>query len=354
MNAGPLRILHVDDDPALARLVEKALARRGYTVENVPTGEAGLARIDAGGIDVVVLDHYLETGTGMALLAALKERPGAPAVVYVTGSAEAAIAVEALKMGAADYVHKSLEEDFFSLLASAVDQAMERARLRREKERAEQEVRAARDRAELLLSEVNHRVANSLAIVASLIRMQGSAVRDPQARNALAETEARIAAIAGLHRKLYTSEDIASVDLDAYLSALATDLDATMRQSGHDSRLRLDLQPFSMPTDRAVSVGMLVTELLTNAYKYAYPGRSDGEVRVRLQPRDQETAMLSIEDDGVGWSGSGSAKGTGLGSRIIRSMAVSLDSAITFDDGQGGTRAEILVRGAVPAMPASA
>jgi two-component sensor histidine kinase len=343
LTSEPLRILHVDDDPALSRLVGKMLARQGYAVESVATGEAGLARIAQGGIDVVVLDHYLETGTGMAVLRALQGRPDAPAIVYVTGSAETAIAVEALKLGAADYVHKSVEENFFTLLASAVDQAVERVRLLREKARAEREIRAARDRAEMLLSEVNHRVANSLAIVASLVRMQASAVSDVQAKNALAETETRIAAIAGLHRKLYTSDDIGSVDLDAYLASMAQDLDVAMRQAGHGSRLRLDLQPFALPTDRAVSVGMVVTELLTNAYKYAYPGQSDGEVRLSLHLRDPHTAVIAVEDDGIGWSGSGSVKGTGLGSRIIRSMASTLDTSVTFGDGGSGTRAEIVV-----------
>ena len=116
-----------------------------------------------------------------------------------------------------------------------------------------------------------------------------------------------------------------------------------MRQSGHSSRLRLDLKPFAMPTDRAVSVGMIVTELLTNAYKYAYPGRADGEVRVRLQPQDNGTAVLAIEDDGVGWSGSGPAKGTGLGSRIVQAMALNLGSSLSYGDGRAGTRAEIVI-----------
>src|SRR5690606_30542774 len=118
---------------------------------------------------------------------------------------ETAIAVEALKSGAADYVHKSVDEDFFVLLASAIDQAVEQSRLREAKEAAEREVREARDRAELLLAEVNHRVANSLALVASLVRLQSSSVSDPTAKDALSETEARITAIAGLHRRLYTS-----------------------------------------------------------------------------------------------------------------------------------------------------
>ena len=258
-------VLHIDDDPGLARLLQRALERRGFIVENAPDGKTGLARIHAGGIDAVVLDHYLGGETGLSILEQLGAFPDSPPVVYVTGSSETAIAVQALKAGAADYVHKSVEEDFFSLLASAIEQAVENNRLKREKAKADEDVRAARDHAELLLYEVNHRVANSLALAASLVRLQASAVTDPMARDALAETQARISAIAGLHKKLYTSEDVRTVDLDAYIAMLATEIDASMKSAHVQPTLKLDLAPFSIPTDRAISVGMVLTELLTNA-----------------------------------------------------------------------------------------
>lgn len=337
-----LRVLHIDDDEALTRLLARALGRRGHVVENCTTGEAGLARIAAGGIDVVVLDHYLESGTGTGVLTRLAAIPDAPPVVYVTASADTHIAVEALKAGAADYVHKSVDEGFVTLLTSAIDQAVEKARLQREKERAEQEVRAARDRAELLLAEVNHRVANSLALVASLVRMQASAVSDPTARDALAETQARISAIAGLHRRLYTSEDVRNVDLDSYLASLMAELDTSMKAAGHRPRMRLELAPFRLPTDRAVSVGLLVTELVTNAYKYAYADRDPGEVRLRLEPRDDSSALIAVEDDGIGWDGTGEPQGTGLGMRIVRAMAQTLGTDIAYVQA-GGTRAELLI-----------
>jgi two-component sensor histidine kinase/CheY-like chemotaxis protein len=337
------RILHIDDDETLSRLVERALGRRGYAVENRATAEAGLARIAQGGVDVVVLDHYLASGTGFAVLERLAEMPDPPPVVYVTATADTNIAVDALKAGAADYVHKSVDEGFVTLLASAIDQAVEKGRLRREKERAEQEVRDARDRAELLLAEVNHRVANSLALVASLVRMQSSAVTDPTARDALAETQARISAIAGLHRKLYTSEDVRTVDLDSYLASLMGELDTSMKAAGHRPKMRLDLSPFRLPTDRAVSVGLLVTELVTNAYKYAYANSEPGEVRLRLEVREPDAALIAVEDDGIGWDGTGKPQGTGLGMRIVRAMAQNLGTDVSYVPG-GGTRAELLIR----------
>lgn len=337
-----LRVLYVDDDPGLARLVSRALERRGYDVVHAETGEAGLALVGQGGIDVVALDHYLPTGTGLDVLTALGHGAGVPPVIYVTGSAETAIAVAALKAGAADYVPKLVSEEFFELLGSAVDQAVETSRLQREKERAEQEVREARDRAELLLAEVNHRVANSLSLVAALVRMQAHAVSEPSARDALAETEARIAAIAGVHRRLYTSSDVRGVDMAEYLGALVSEIEGSMQSAGKTAEVKLESEAVQIPTDKAVSLGVILTELVTNAIKYAYPDGGDGQVRIAFRGVGDGQARLSVADDGIGYAGEGPAKGTGLGSRIVRAMAVTLGSEVRYGrPAAGGTEVTV-------------
>jgi two-component sensor histidine kinase len=99
----------------------------------------------------------------------------------------------------------------------------------------------------------------------------------------------------------------------------------------------------SLASDRAVSVGMIVTELLTNAIKYAYPEGGEGEVRVALQQQGGERVLLSVEDDGIGWTQNDAPKGTGLGSRIVKSMAATLGSAVQYRPRASGTRAELLL-----------
>lgn len=338
MASRPTRVLYIDDDPGLARLIQKNLERRGYVVERADKASSGLERIRAGGIDVVGLDHYLDTGTGLDVLAELAKIEHAPPVVYVTGSAETAIAVAALKAGAFDYVTKSVSEDFPELLASAIDQAVERARLMRAKERVEGELREAKERAELLLSEVNHRVANSLAIVGALIRMQANTLTEPAAKNALIETQARISAIAGVHKRLYTSDDVRFVDIGEYLTTLVKELDMSLASS---ARLRIRMDAVRVPTDMAISIGIMTAELVTNALKYAYSEGVKGEVRVFLDAVP-DGAVLVVEDDGVGWDGTGqSTKGTGLGTRLVNSMAANLGATLTYELQHPGTRAKV-------------
>lgn len=341
MTDASARILYIDDDPALGRLVEKTFGRRGLEVVHALTAEAGLAALGEGGIDVVVLDHYLGDRIGLELLEAITAQENAPPVVYATSSVEGTIAVAALKAGAADYVIKSVGEDFLDLLDNAVQRALEQVRMQRERERSERELRAAKERAELALAEVNHRVANSLALVAALVRLQMSAMSDPAAKQALSETQGRISAIAGIHRRLYTTDDVRFVEIDAYLANLAGDIQAAMSLDGAAADIKLVAEPLRIPTDKAVSIGVIVNELVTNAAKYAYRGQAAGEIRVQALEPAPGRILILVEDDGIGWNGVGEIKGTGVGSRVIAATAGGLGTSVTYEAVSRGTRARL-------------
>ena len=196
----------------------------------------------------------------------------------------------------------------------------------------------SRDRAEVLLAEVNHRVANSLSLVASLVKLQSNAVTDQAAKDALSETQGRIYAISLIHKKLYSSNDVRFVALDDYLPALVDHLQTSMRAEGHGASLRYEIQPLKLPTDASINLGVVVAEWVTNAFKYAYPERA-GEVRVRLQALPDGSAELVVEDDGVGRTSDPAVKGTGLGTRIVNAMASTMGARIQYRARQPGTAA---------------
>ena len=331
------RILYIDDDPGLRRLVSRGLERRGCTVTTAAGGEEGIALATEQRFDVIAVDHYMPGLDGLQTLERLRAQADAPPVLYVTGSEEGRIAVAALKAGAAEYVVKTVGEDFLDLLFAAIAHVRETARLASAKSAAEAELRATNARLETLLSEVNHRVANSLQLVSAMVGMQAGALTDGAARDALADTQRRIAAIAQVHRRLYTSNQVESVDMQEYLGALVGELGATWSTPDAPRTLSLNAEPIRLTTDRAVSLGVIVTELVSNACKYAYPARA-GEVRVALA-QDGQHFVLAVEDDGIGMAPGAAPRGTGLGTKLIRAMAQSLQSIVEYDTGHAGVRA---------------
>jgi two-component sensor histidine kinase len=337
-------LLYIDDDPALARLVERGLTRHGFSVVHAASGQAGLDRLAQGGIDVIALDQYMPGLDGLETLERILKIPDAPPVVFVTASQDSAIAVTALKAGAADYLVKDTGGDFVPLLQVAAHGAIRQAELQRARDEAEAEVYAARDRFEalaaeraMLLREVNHRVGNSLQIIASLLHLQASSTAQQDVKAALTNAMGRVAAVAQVHRRLYTSHDLQSVLLNQYLESLLEDLRRSA-EGNRMSRLTLKAEPIEIDPDRAVAIGIIVNELVMNAVKYAYPDGA-GPIHVELKADGAELS-LAIADNGVGVDVTAKAdpRSTGMGQRIVSAMAQKLDASVERDPTHSGTR----------------
>jgi len=346
MTSATHTLLYIDDDKALARLVDRGLTRAGFSVVHAASGQQGLDRLAQGGIDVIALDQYMPGLDGLDTLEQILKIPDAPPVVFVTAAQDSAIAVTALKAGAADYLVKDVQGDFIPLLQVAVNGALRQASIQKARDEAEAEVHASRDRyaalaaeREVLLREVNHRVGNSLQIIASLLHLQASTSAQEDVKAALTNAMGRVAAVAQVHRRLYTSHDLKSVLLNQYLDALLEDLRRSA-EGNRMSRLTLKAEPIEIDPDRAVAIGIIVNELVMNAVKYAYPDGA-GPIHVELKEHGDDL-LLSIADDGVGLNVKTDPRSTGMGQRIVSAMASKLEACVERDPDHTGTR--VLVR----------
>jgi two-component sensor histidine kinase len=342
MNTDTPTLLYIDDDKALARLVDRGLSRLGLKVVHAAGGVEGLERLAQGGIDVIALDQFMPGLDGLETLERIMAISNAPPVVFVTAAQDSSIAVTALKAGAADYLMKDLQGDFIPLLQVAVDGALRQARLQKARDDAEAEVHASRDRfaalaaeREVLLREVNHRVGNSLQIIASLLHLQASSSTQDDVKAALTNAMGRVAAVAQVHRRLYTSHDLKNVLLNQYLDALLEDLRRSA-EGNRMSRLTLKAEPVEIDPDRAVAIGIIVNELVMNAVKYAYPDGA-GPIHVELAPHNEDL-VLSIADNGVGLNAKADPRSTGMGQRIVAAMASKLAASLERDPAHRGTR----------------
>jgi light-regulated signal transduction histidine kinase (bacteriophytochrome) len=182
-----------------------------------------------------------------------------------------------------------------------------------------------------LLKEVNHRVQNSLQLVSAFLRLQARAVDDSALSGHLDEAQRRLSAVALVHRRLYSDDRIETVDLGRYIEDLCGEIHGSMgSQDAH--HLRLDLAPVLVPTDKAVTVGLILTELVINASKYAYGGEL-GPITISLDEHRNRFRLI------VSDQGSGKAKTReGFGTRMLAAMVDQLSGTIEEQDNEPGLR----------------
>ncbi|MEK0084276.1 sensor histidine kinase [Benzoatithermus flavus] len=212
-----------------------------------------------------------------------------------------------------------------------------------ERQRIERDLRAMVEEREVLLREVNHRVKNSLQLVASMLSLQANATDKPDVRHELREAATRINAIGRAHQRLYRSNDVRVIDLAAYLVDLCADLNAAWPEG--EVVARTPDEPVPIATDRAIPLALVVNELVTNATKYAYPGRQDGLVEVCLDQAPEESrVVLAVRDAGVGLPpGFAPHASTGLGMRIVTAFAQQLKAELRIRPLDVGTEFSLVI-----------
>jgi len=205
-----------------------------------------------------------------------------------------------------------------------------------ERKRAEEQVITSLREKELLLSEIHHRVKNNLQIVSSLLSLQSDYVTDADALAMFRESQQRIKSMALIHEKLYQSEDFAHIDFSDYLAALSSYLVS----SYHRSSVRLVTEGCTTSVDitAAIPCGLIVNELVTNAFEHAFPDGRRGTITVSLFTDDVGTHVLSVSDDGVDFPKDLDFRNTkSLGLQLVTGLVNQLDGTITLDRTKGTT-----------------
>jgi len=205
---------------------------------------------------------------------------------------------------------------------------------------AEESLRRSMAEKEMLLREIHHRVKNNLQVITSLINLQVAPSANPSELERAETLEWRIRSMALIHEQLYRHGDLSAVDLAGYIRALAERL--SLFFSDRTGKVALDIEtvPVSLGIDKAVPCGLLVNELVTNAFKHARPDGGDWSLRITLACED-DTAILAIEDDGRGFPpgfdpGQSKTLGFQLVSELVRQLKGRL--SVTSD---AGSRVEV-------------
>jgi two-component sensor histidine kinase len=203
-------------------------------------------------------------------------------------------------------------------------------------------LRASEERKEALLREVHHRVKNNLAVICSLFYLQSMHTKDVETVQIFQDMENRVHSMALVHESLYGSENLARIDFAEYAQALAKDILSSHRSPGAPVQLKSDLEPVIMSADLAIPCGLILNELISNAFKHGFPDSIGGEIRLTLRNGTDGKCSLFVKDSGVGIPADLDInKSKSLGLRLVRSLTQQIRGSFELVKIDSGTSAQL-------------
>ena len=205
-----------------------------------------------------------------------------------------------------------------------------------DRKRSDERIRASLKEKEVLLKEIHHRVKNNLQVISSLLNLQANQIKDKEAAQVFRDSQSRVKAMSLVHERLYQSSDLASINFAGYVQDVTRHLLRSYQSSPRGVRMLVDVDPVSFNIDTAIPCALIINELVSNAFKYAFPNGREGEIRIRLNQTGGEDLNLCISDNGVGFPAHVDWEHTdSLGLHLVRSLTDQLNGTIKchFDQG---------------------
>ena len=190
-----------------------------------------------------------------------------------------------------------------------------------------------------LLKEIHHRVKNNLQMVSSLLSLQTKNTRSKAAIEALEEGKTRVKAMALIHQKLYQNDDLSVIEMQGYIESLINSIQSVYRKGGHNINITIDAEGVELDIDRAIPIGLILNELVSNSFKYAFPEDTrDGKIYIHIQ-KNGDGGFFEYTDNGVGLpEDSEDRESTSMGIRLIKRLVNQLQSTLNIDKTADGVR----------------
>jgi PAS domain S-box-containing protein len=205
-----------------------------------------------------------------------------------------------------------------------------------ERKQAEEKIKASLMEKETLLQEVHHRVKNNLQVISSLLNLQASRIKDRHAREMFTESRSRVRAIALMHETLYQSKDLSRIDFGQYSRTLAANLFASYGVDPEVVSWRINVENGFLGVDAAIPCGLIVSELISNSLKYAFPAGKHGEICIDFRRDSGNKCILVVKDNGIGLPKElDLRKLETLGLQLVCTLTDQLDGSLELDCTEG-------------------
>ena len=210
------------------------------------------------------------------------------------------------------------------------------ARENEERQQAQGKLSASLEEKEMLLKEIHHRVKNNLQIISSMLNLQADRFDAEAPKAILQESMNRITAMSLIHEKLYRSKNLADINFDDYISSLATDLVHTYAETNGQVTLEMSVDKVDLEIDQAIPCGLIINELVSNAFKHAFPDHRPGKLSIEFAANTEGQFSLIVRDNGVGIPANFDvSKSNSLGMQLVNSLVRQLQGTIDIQTDAG-------------------
>jgi two-component sensor histidine kinase len=246
------------------------------------------------------------------------------------------IAEEALTRLVEHGAHYALVVDEKALLGVVSVKRLQEYGQVAERERAEETFKSSLRQKEVLLREVHHRIKNNLQIISSLLDIQASNVQDPRIHEMFMDVQNRVIAMALIHETLYQSSDLGMVHFDAYVRTLAEQIFRSYNILGDRITLQIQADEVMLDTNQAIPCGLILTELLSNCLKHAFPADRGGEIQIELGLDAAQRVTLIVRDTGIGFPADQDFRHTEtLGLQLVYTLTEQLGGTLELERNDG-------------------
>ncbi len=368
-------ILVIDDNPANLAIAVNFLEEYGFTILVSGTGKSGIMRAQYAHPDLILLDIIMPDIDGFETCRQLKqdaETRDIP-VIFMTALSDMQDKVTGFELGAVDYVTKpiqkeellarvrvhlqlrtltqTLEEQNHRLKAEVQQRVTTETALQQLNQQLEtlvdqrtvqlrhsnEKLKLSLQEKDILLKEVHHRVKNNLNVIISLLSLQSKSFDDPAVAQVFENSKNRIYSIALVHEQLYQSQTFSKINCEDYIKQLVTSVFYSYSDSYNQVDLSFNLEAIHLNIETAIPCGMIINELVTNSFKYAFPGHKQGEIKIILRADTTQQYHLIIRDNGVGFPNDFNWEETSsLGLNLVQLLTKQLDGAIQLEEPKAG------------------
>jgi two-component sensor histidine kinase len=190
-----------------------------------------------------------------------------------------------------------------------------------------------------LLKEIHHRVKNNLQMVSSLLSLQAKNTRSQEVIQALEEGKSRVKAMALIHQKLYQNDDLSVIEMQSYIESLINSVQSVYNKAGNNIVFSIDAEGVELDIDRAIPIGLIINELTSNSFKYAFPdAEQEGRIYIHIH-KTGDGGFFEYTDNGIGMPDDlGMREGNSMGLRLIGRLVNQLQSFLNSDKNVEGVR----------------